>query len=104
MFDLTASLARVEGDRELLGKMIGLFLAQAEKLLPDIRTASERGDGKALERAAHKLKRLDGQFRSRVERSKPPSGWRSWAAMANSPMPRKRSPTWNTRWPASEKH
>ena len=33
--------------------MIRLFLAQAQKLLPEIRSAGERGDGKALERFAH---------------------------------------------------
>ncbi|MEO5954859.1 MAG: response regulator, partial [Nitrospiraceae bacterium] len=56
VLDLTAALARVEGDRELLGEMIGLFFAQAQTLLPQIRGAGERGDGKALERFAHKLK------------------------------------------------
>jgi PAS domain S-box-containing protein len=60
--DLAAALNRVEGDRRLLGKMIGLFLAQAQRLLPEIRGAGERGDGKALERAAHKLKGSMGTF------------------------------------------
>jgi CheY-like chemotaxis protein len=62
VFDPTWVLARVEDDRELLGKMIGLFLAQAQKLLPEIRSASECGDGKNLERAAHKLKGSMGSF------------------------------------------
>ncbi len=61
-FDPAWSLARVEGDRELLGKMIGLFFAQSQKLLPEIRSAGDRGDGKALERAAHKLKGSMGSF------------------------------------------
>jgi HPt (histidine-containing phosphotransfer) domain-containing protein len=62
VFDLAVALDRVEGDRKLLGKMIGLFLTQAQKLLPEIRNAGERGDGKALERFAHKLKGSMGNF------------------------------------------
>ena len=42
--------------------MIGLFFAQAQKLLPEIRDAGGRGDGKALERFAHKLKGSMGSF------------------------------------------
>ena len=42
--------------------MIDLFFAQAQKLLPEIRSAGERSDGKALERAAHKLKGSMGSF------------------------------------------
>jgi two-component system, sensor histidine kinase and response regulator len=62
VFDRSAALARVEGDRNLLRKLIGLFLAQAQKLLPQIREAGESGDGKALERFAHKLKGSMGSF------------------------------------------
>jgi two-component system, sensor histidine kinase and response regulator len=42
--------------------MIDLFFAQAQKLLPEIRHAAERGDAKALERLAHKLKGSMGSF------------------------------------------
>jgi HPt (histidine-containing phosphotransfer) domain-containing protein len=42
--------------------MIDLFFAQQHKLLPAIRSAGERGDGQALERAAHKLKSSLGHF------------------------------------------
>ncbi len=62
IFDPTWVLARIGDDGELLRKMIGLFFAQAQKLLPEIRSAGERGDGKALERAAHKLKGSMGSF------------------------------------------
>jgi two-component system, sensor histidine kinase and response regulator len=62
VFDRVAALARVEGDEELLRNMIRLFLAQAEKLLPEIRSAGERDDGKTLERSAHKLKGSMGSF------------------------------------------
>jgi two-component system, sensor histidine kinase and response regulator len=62
VFDPTEVLARLDGDGELLRKMIGLYFAQAQKLLPEIRGAGERGDGKTLERAAHKLKGSMGSF------------------------------------------
>ena len=62
VFDSAVALARVEDDRELLGKMIQLFLVQSQKLLPEIRAAAERCDGKALERFAHKLKGSMGCF------------------------------------------
>ena len=55
-FDSAWTLASVDGDVELLGEIISLFIAQVQDLLPDIRSAGERGDGKALERYAHKLK------------------------------------------------
>lgn len=61
-FDLAWALARAEGDRKLLGKVIELFLSQTYKLLPEIRSAGERGDGPALERLAHKLKGSMGSF------------------------------------------
>jgi HPt (histidine-containing phosphotransfer) domain-containing protein len=62
VFDQASALARVEGDRELLGKMIELFFAQYQKLLPEIRRSGEQGEGKSLERAAHKLKGSRGSF------------------------------------------
>jgi signal transduction histidine kinase/CheY-like chemotaxis protein/HPt (histidine-containing phosphotransfer) domain-containing protein len=55
-FDLTAALDRVEGDRELLGKMIQLFVKQTANLLLEIRRAAEENDSPNLERLAHKLK------------------------------------------------
>jgi PAS domain S-box-containing protein len=62
VFDQDVALARVEGDRELLQKMIVAFSGQVDKLLPQIRAAGERRDGKALERTAHKLKGSVGLF------------------------------------------
>lgn len=62
VFDLAATLSRVEGDRKLLREIIGLFSVQSQQLLPQIRAASERGDGRSLERAAHKLKGSMGCF------------------------------------------
>jgi len=62
LFDRQKALERVEGDRDLLGQMVQLFAGQSEKLLADIRTSAGRGDGAALERAAHKLKGSVGNF------------------------------------------
>jgi light-regulated signal transduction histidine kinase (bacteriophytochrome)/DNA-binding response OmpR family regulator/HPt (histidine-containing phosphotransfer) domain-containing protein len=62
VLDPAGILDRVEGDRKLLEEMIDLFLRQTQKLLPAIRSAGERGDGQALERAAHKLKSSLGNF------------------------------------------
>jgi signal transduction histidine kinase/DNA-binding response OmpR family regulator len=56
VFDANWALARVEGDRKLLDEMIDLFLAQAQKVIPEINGAAARRDGNGLERAAHKLK------------------------------------------------
>ena len=65
VFDPAWALARVEGDSALLRKMIDLFHAQAQKLLPEIRNAGERCDGQALERFTHKLKGSMGSFAAR---------------------------------------
>jgi CheY-like chemotaxis protein len=59
-----ALLARVEGDRALLQKMAQAFTRQAETLLAEIRAAGGRGDGPALERAAHKLRGSVANFGS----------------------------------------
>jgi HPt (histidine-containing phosphotransfer) domain-containing protein len=55
-FDADAALARVEGDMNVLRKMVQLFAKQSAELLAEIRAANDRGDSQALERAAHKLK------------------------------------------------
>jgi len=56
VFDRSRALAQTEGDVELLGQMVQLFFDQSASLLPELRGAIARGDGKALERSAHKLK------------------------------------------------
>ena len=56
VWDRAAALATVEGDTELLGEIIGLFLEEAPRLLESARDAAARQDGQALERAAHSLK------------------------------------------------
>jgi len=54
--DQAALLSRVNGDRELLAEMAGLFLRDCPKHMAEIRQAVARRDSKALEVAAHTLK------------------------------------------------
>ena len=49
-------LAEVEGDRELLVKLIGRFLEQCPKVLSDIRSSVSQQNSVMLERSSHKLK------------------------------------------------
>jgi signal transduction histidine kinase/CheY-like chemotaxis protein len=60
--DTTASLARVQGDVELLKELVALFLAELPELLTNLQDALNAGDGGAVERAAHKLKGSVGNF------------------------------------------
>jgi HPt (histidine-containing phosphotransfer) domain-containing protein len=55
-FDAEAALARVDGDRELLRNMVGVFAAQWSSLSDEMARAGRHRDGAALERAAHTLK------------------------------------------------
>ena len=61
-FDLVEALERVDGDREIFGQMIQLFSAQVSELLPEIQSAIDSADGKALESSSHKLKGSLGCF------------------------------------------
>jgi HPt (histidine-containing phosphotransfer) domain-containing protein len=54
--DLDAALDALEGDRELLQRIVDLFLLQAPQLLEEVREAISRQDAFTLERAAHKLR------------------------------------------------
>jgi two-component system sensor histidine kinase/response regulator len=56
LFDRDMVLGLVEGDRNLLRTVVRLFTSQAPQLLGEICEANSRQDGKALERAAHKLR------------------------------------------------
>jgi HPt (histidine-containing phosphotransfer) domain-containing protein len=62
LFDPKATLARVEGDIELLVALIEMFADQSASLLNDIRTAITCRDAATLEKAAHKLKGTLGTF------------------------------------------
>ncbi len=56
VFDLDEALGRVDGDRELLAEIAGLFLADATPMLDAVRTALAAGDPERMGRAAHRLK------------------------------------------------
>jgi HPt (histidine-containing phosphotransfer) domain-containing protein len=49
-------MERLEGDQELLGELVELFLADSPRLLEEIRAAVESQDADQLMRAAHTLK------------------------------------------------
>jgi two-component system sensor histidine kinase/response regulator len=56
VFDRTAALARLEGDRVLLAELAIIFLRHASDMVANIQKATERRDFPALEQAAHSLK------------------------------------------------
>jgi HPt (histidine-containing phosphotransfer) domain-containing protein len=60
--ELDAALARMDGDLDLLKELIRIFLDDYPRLLDEIRSALEKGDGNRLERAAHALKGSVGNF------------------------------------------
>jgi CheY-like chemotaxis protein/HPt (histidine-containing phosphotransfer) domain-containing protein len=54
--DERALLERLNGDRALLGELIGVFENDCPRMLDAVRQAVEAGDAAALQAAAHKLK------------------------------------------------
>jgi PAS domain S-box-containing protein len=61
-FDIAAALERVDGDRELMKELAGLFLGECPQRMGEIRDAIARRDGAKLQRAAHYLKGSVGNF------------------------------------------
>lgn len=61
-FDLSEALERVDGDRELLGELAGLFLDSCPTYLANIQQALQQGDAQALALSAHALKGSIGNF------------------------------------------
>ena len=61
-FDLSEALRRVDGDRELLGELAGIFLDSCPTYLANIQQALQQGDAQALAFAAHALKGSVGNF------------------------------------------
>jgi len=59
-------LLRLEGDQELLGELIDVFVAEREGLLRGVSEAVTQQDAAGLERAAHKLKGSVSMFGSRI--------------------------------------
>jgi CheY-like chemotaxis protein len=64
--DRVALLERVEGDQELLGEMIQLFLGDVPQLLDAMRKALQQGDMVLLERSAHSMKGAAGNLSAQV--------------------------------------
>ncbi|MCI0700434.1 MAG: response regulator [Planctomycetia bacterium] len=60
--DSAKLLKRIDGDRELLGELIELFLDESPKLMGAIRTAVAAKDGERLRVSAHTLKGSVGVF------------------------------------------
>jgi two-component system sensor histidine kinase/response regulator len=60
--DVEKTLARLEGDRELLQQLVQLFLEQTPKEMGEIRDALTQGNHDELARRAHKLKGSVSQF------------------------------------------
>jgi len=54
--DFDAALDRVEGDRELLEELMGMFTAECSRDMAEIHKSLEARDMKLLERLAHTLK------------------------------------------------
>lgn len=55
VFDYGASVAQVEGDRELLAQLAEVFMEQLPSLLPPLAAAVTAGDAPAIRKAAHSL-------------------------------------------------
>jgi signal transduction histidine kinase/CheY-like chemotaxis protein/HPt (histidine-containing phosphotransfer) domain-containing protein len=68
VFDSEAALAMIDGDLELFGELVTLFMSESAELLDQIRDAFTRRDAKALERAAHSLKGSVGAFHAEAAR------------------------------------
>ena len=53
--DWDAALSAVDGDRELLGKVLGGYLGQQSELVDELRSALDRGDLAVARRVAHTI-------------------------------------------------
>jgi CheY-like chemotaxis protein/HPt (histidine-containing phosphotransfer) domain-containing protein len=92
-FDEAELWQRVNGDRTILGELVGLFLEEGPRLMSDIQEALRLRDAQALVLAAHTLKGSAGVFTGRaaaeaagrLERIGRGGGWahieEAWAAL-----------------------
>jgi HPt (histidine-containing phosphotransfer) domain-containing protein len=62
--DAEAILQRVEGDVELLGELVQLFLADCPQWLDTLHKSIEAGDGRQIKSAAHALKGAASNFQA----------------------------------------
>ncbi len=60
--DWDAAVSHLEGDVDLLKEIAGMFLEESSVLMFQMKEALNRGDGRALERAAHTIKGSVGNF------------------------------------------
>ncbi|HVS37161.1 MAG TPA: Hpt domain-containing protein, partial [Gemmataceae bacterium] len=65
-FDMEAALARLDGDRELLRDVAGLFVEDAPRLVTAVRSAVSARDARALQLSAHTLKGSASTFSARA--------------------------------------
>ena len=56
VFDLDAALSRLDGDRELLRDVAGMFLSESPNMVRAVRSAVASHDARALQISAHALK------------------------------------------------
>ncbi len=56
VFDARLALERVDGDKELLLEIAGLFLEDVPRVVPELRRATADFDAKAIEHLAHSIK------------------------------------------------
>jgi two-component system, sensor histidine kinase and response regulator len=56
VFDISDALQRTEGDAELLGDLVDIFIDTSPELLGEVKQALDTGDGQALRSSAHSLK------------------------------------------------
>lgn len=62
VIDVSEALERMDGDKELLGELVELFLEESPSMLAAIKGAVAQHDTKALEYSAHTLKGSVGNF------------------------------------------
>ena len=62
LLDRQLALARIGGDKELLGELAQAFLEEYPVLLSSVREGLAEGEAKEAANAAHQLKGLLGQF------------------------------------------
>ena len=62
VIDVSEALERVDGDKELLGELVAIFLEETPSMVAEIKEAIAQNDAKALEYSAHTLKGSVGNF------------------------------------------
>jgi HPt (histidine-containing phosphotransfer) domain-containing protein len=62
VYDLQATMTRLDGDRELFQNMVAFYLEDYPPLLARLQAAIADGRSAEVERAAHSLKGLAGNF------------------------------------------